>query len=1499
MILNRQKPSAPNSHPDLSDAAVALALIAILLLGAYFRGVGLFTWDGEFHLHPDERFLTMVEAALEWPKSIGEYFNSAISPLNPYNRGYDFFVYGTLPLFLVKWASLRVNMTDYWHVHLVGRALSALFDLGSVLMIFLIGAKLYSRKVGLLASALLSMTVLHIQCAHFFTVESFTVFFTCVSFYAIILVAQRGEWYDYALAGTSIGLAIACKISSYTLGIILALAVGLHIWREIRAGNRRGLEERLAVRLMVGGLLGALTIRIFLPYAFEGPTILNFTPSAKWLDNMRVVKGLMDGSIDYPPSHQWTNRTPLLFPGKNMVLWGMGLPLGITVWCGWGLALWELIRRRKIEHLLPWAWVTVMFLYQGSQFVKSIRYLLPTYPFFVLLGAYFLFRVTGYELRVTSWRLKLATFNLQLVTRFRLARLLLLILIPVGTFLWAFAFTRIYTRPHSRIQASYWIYEHVPRGSVIANEHWDDALPLSFPDKQKQEYYPQEELLTLYDEDTPEKLEKLLDQLDRVDYIFLSSNRLFKSIPRLPMRYPMTTEYYRLLFNGELGFDLAAKITSFPNLGPLQFNDEGADEAFTVYDHPQVHIFRKTERFSKERARELLGNVDWESIQRLKPIEATRAKNGLMLSPSDREIYARSGTWSAMFHPHDLANRLPVVVWLLAVELIGLAAFPLAYWLLPSLADRGYLLSKPLGILLLAWTSWLAASVRISSYSRTEIALSLLGLLLLGAILAWRQWRGMWSFVRQRWPLLLVGEALFLAAFTLFLLIRMGNPDLWHPVTGGEKPMDFAYLNAVIKSPYFPPYDPWYAGGYINYYYFGQVIAATLIKLTGIVPWVAYNLAVPLFYGLAALGAFSVVYHLVLPEGRAISPRAAGYGLLGVLFLGVIGNLGEVRLLERLLCRLSPLHFTSTIPGLAMLVNGLAGLYRVIFEGQPLPVRIEAWYWNATRAIATPPGEVGPINEFPFFTFLYGDLHAHLMALPLGLMAVALAIGWMRRWSSRAMRPTYHLTPGGLIRASIMGLCVGALWVTNTWDYPTYTLVMLAALAIGLYTSAPRLDRTTGSPSGPKTTWGAPLLSAFGWRALTVIGVSYAAFLPYHSHYAPGYTSFGRWRGSLTRLDDYLIIHGFFLFVLTTFLLVELLQRGRRDGPVHLLRLILTHWDRLPRLIYLYETLVQEQSSWYRLGLWSLAAILLLSIGLGLLGLGVFALSLPLVGLGALLLFCRPEQSAARRFLLFAILLAWGLTLGVEVVVLKGDIGRMNTVFKFYLQAWALWSLGSAVALAWTVPRLRRWTAGWRWWRAAFALLLAGCLTYPPLAARAKINDRFPPKGCAIGPTLDGMAYMRTATYQEGDSALKLEWDRQAIRWMLENIQGSPVVLEANDLLYRWGNRVSIYTGLPTIVGWDWHQRQQRGHIVGDQVRRRVEKVGEIYSTDDLARAKHLLCCFRVKYIYLGELERAVYPAHGLAKFERWAKEGFLQEVYRNPGVVIYEVSDITREESR
>ena len=129
------------------------------------------------------------------------------------------------------------------------------------------------------------------------------------------------------------------------------------------------------------------------------------------------------------------------------------------------------------------------------------------------------------------------------------------------------------------------------------------------------------------------------------------------------------------------------------------------------------------------------------------------------------------------------------------------------------------------------------------------------------------------AFFQENRRTLLIEEALFGVAFLFFLFVRFGNPDLWHPVMGGEKPMDFAYLNAVIKSQYFPPYDPWFAGGQITYYYFGFVLIAALVKLLGIMPSIAYNFAIPTLFALTALGAFCVAFNLVQAFGRWVHDR--------------------------------------------------------------------------------------------------------------------------------------------------------------------------------------------------------------------------------------------------------------------------------------------------------------------------------------------------------------------------------------------------------------------------------------------------------------------------------------------------------------------------------------------------------------------------------------------------------------------------------------------------
>src|SRR3990172_2103086 len=159
-----------------------ILLAVVLIAGAYLRTVGL-DWDTGQHLHPDERFLTMVETGISPVQNIAEYFDTSASSLSPYNRGFGFFVYGTLPIFITRYVAEWIGRAGYDQVHLVGRALSAVSDLIAVFVVYLIAARLYDRRVGLLAAVFSACTVTLIQQSHFFTVDTFANLFVVAAIY--------------------------------------------------------------------------------------------------------------------------------------------------------------------------------------------------------------------------------------------------------------------------------------------------------------------------------------------------------------------------------------------------------------------------------------------------------------------------------------------------------------------------------------------------------------------------------------------------------------------------------------------------------------------------------------------------------------------------------------------------------------------------------------------------------------------------------------------------------------------------------------------------------------------------------------------------------------------------------------------------------------------------------------------------------------------------------------------------------------------------------------------------------------------------------------------------------------------------------------------------------------------------------------------------------------------------------------------------------------------
>ncbi len=1507
--------------------------------------------------------MRIITSVIRMPDTLSLYFDTHRSPLNCRNSGYEY-SYGTLPLFLTRWTAEWLDRgcgdpPDRLSAAVgrvligssasqctpgtftgsrsaqVGRLFSALADLGTVALVYLIARRLYGKAVGLLAAALAALAAFSIQQAHFFTVDSMSAFFTTLTAYFSVRAGQAKtsggpSWLDFGLAGLATGLATACKISAIWAALFVVLA-GIWWWlQSIHSQSHRSLFSPLLFllpRLLLAGLLSLVAFRIAQPYAFEGPGFLGIGLSPEWLERLGQIAAEQSGKVNMPPGQQWTDRAPLLFPWINMVVWGMGLPLGLTAWAGWALVGYKLWRGDR-THLVLWVWATLFFLYQSTRWVKAMRYFLTLYPLFVIFAAYLLVRLTRRSIR---WRRYAGLFAAAIV---------------VSTAVWAGAVFSIYLRPNTRVAASRWIYANIPSGVTVANEHWDWGLPLPVDGHNPFAGMYTGVEMTNYDEDTPEKLAQLLDRLDKTDYIFLASNRLYASISRLPARYPVTTAYYRALFAGDLGFELVADFTSHPAIGPFQFPDQEtpyplmkatyvhqrqpikvplppAEEAFSVYDHPRVLIFRKTPDYDRERVQALLTEgVEWDKIahwlsprdvpkwrreqerqareaehyirQQARWQRAAGRTNGLMLTEEQRQVQEEGGTWVFLFNRNSFPNRWPTLSWLLLLGVVGLAALPLTVVVFHRLPDRGVILARPLGVLLLGWLSWMLTNLTPLHYSRGTILLAL-GLIAAGnfaSLLLPGQRRLLLELWRTRKGLVLTNELLFLAFFALFWFIRWGNPDLWHPWMGGEKPMDFAYLNAVIKSTEFPPYDPWFAGGYLNYYYFGQVLVGTLIKLIGIVPAVAYNLVIPTWFAMTAMGAFSVTYNLVALKQRDNLPRRALlFGLVGALFVAVLGNLGEIHLLLLKAAEGVMTTFQSTIPGLVGLVRLIVGSFEVIFGGKALPIAINEWYWNASRAIPSAPYE-SVITEFPFFTFLYADLHAHLIAMPLTFLSLALALAVVQDARGKG---SFSPLACCLLQLVTWGLVIGAMRTTNTWDVPPHLLVALGALIIGEFARRKRLSwRLVGA-----IVWQLGLLFALSWRLL---------YWPFWAYYAPIYTSVAAWTGSRTALWAYLVVHGLFLFLIVSYLFARTVSRRERDPLLRRLALTLRYRhapDRLQRAAWIagVRGLPVGRLVWIGLAILALAEILFLIPGLteftranpewvaqkayAYRGLVVFALGLPLAALGLLLLFRRGSEPEERLWT-YLVLLGLAMTLGVEVIVLQGDIGRMNTVFKFYLQVWLIWGVAAAAALAWMVPRLGQWRSGQRGWLGVLTLLLACAALYPPLATSAKVRDRF---DTGLGPGLDGWAYMQTARYNDPNGAqYDLKWDLEAIRWLTDNVIGSPVILEGNTVEYRWGSRYSINTGLPTVLGWNWHQRQQRGAIGDEEVQRRLADITTLYQTPSPLLAEDLLRKYRVRYIVVGPLERAYYDPLGLSKFEEMVAAGTLRVVFRNTGVTIYEM---------
>ncbi|HWY79976.1 MAG TPA: glycosyltransferase family 39 protein [Candidatus Sulfotelmatobacter sp.] len=550
-----------------------LLLIALIFLGAFFRFYDI-NWDQGNHLHPDERFLTMVGEDMKLPQTFAQYLTPQISPMNPANIGHSFYVYGTFPVVVNKLLAIMTKEDTYNSFTQLGRMLSGFIDLLVIIIVFKT-AELFEKEYKLNKNVkywgafFYAIAVLPIQLAHFFAVDTFLNTFVFLTFYFAIRFSftRNSSWLLFS--GFFLGMAIASKVTAIFIAPLL-LYLFINAYTDKRKIAKQDLFH-LAGDLLLFGFTTYLIGRIADPYLFQNGNFFDLHPNKLFLDNLKLLQAWSSPQAWFPPSVQWIHKTPVLFALKNLIFYGIGIGYAACV----ALGIYYLLRKiRNADLYIILGWVTLFFLYQSMQTTQTMRYFLILYPFFALFAG------IGF------------TYLSKQITKPVQVALLLFVII------WPMFFFSIYTKPITRFTASEWIYTHIPTNSVILTEHWDDALPLPVFTTSGNNYLIKE--MPVFDPDTPQKWNKMNTLLVQGDYLIFSSNRGWGSIPTVPERYPQMTKFYRDIFIGKTAYKKVAEFTSYPSLNylgiPLTIPDDNAEEAFTVIDHPKVIIFQQDKK---------------------------------------------------------------------------------------------------------------------------------------------------------------------------------------------------------------------------------------------------------------------------------------------------------------------------------------------------------------------------------------------------------------------------------------------------------------------------------------------------------------------------------------------------------------------------------------------------------------------------------------------------------------------------------------------------------------------------------------------------------------------------------------------------------------------------------------------------------------------------------------------------------------------------------------
>lgn len=750
-------------------------------------------------------------------------------------------------------------------------------------------------------------------------------------------------------------------------------------------------------------------------------------------------------------------------------------------------------------------------------------------------------------------------------------------------------------------------------------------------------------------------------------------------------------------------------------------------------------------------------------------------------------IYTVSAASLIILGKYLLGNDfLPFLQWYIVILGLGVLFMPLSDVLFSSFIDRGYLFSKTIGIAVTGYLMWFMSSLHIMRFRTRSCYIAVLIGFLINLVIFYRKkkkgqlgkktvnpYENTYHFTRRdTMDTALMEELLFLAVFLVFTYIRGFKPEAY----GTEKFMDYGFMTSMMRSDYMPPQDFWFSGTSLNYYYVGQFLATYLTRLSFVGTALGYNLMLMMTGAFAFVLPFSLGYNLIFHYLRERRGKRGYLPAIGGLLTGAG------------VCLAGNMHYP--------IYRWLVPWFRKTILAET--VKSSYWFPDATRYIGYhPETNDKTIHEFPAYSFVLGDLHAHVINILFVLTVLAILMGWL--YSRPSKKEDVKSTLRELVHPShlMLGFLIGLFHTTNYWDFPIYYVVSGAVILFS--------NMVVYNFKG-KAYW----ITALQGILILLLGkfISLPFTLRFHQISATPL-----WTVARTPLYQLMVLWGLPYFVVIAFLIILVINYKKRSLRYH------QNTKERPALFRFIEGLKYSD-------------LFIITIGL-----------------------C-----------------AMGLVLIPEIIYIKdiysGDYKRANTMFKLTYQAFILFG----ISFGYIFVRLLAFGRNLGQKIIAFTGLFFFLLTlfYSGNAVKSWYGNIFDQKGYE---GLDATAFMEEI----------LPEDDLGTQWLNANIKGSPIVLEANGDSYTKYQRVSVITGLPTVLGWHTHEWLWKSEVgvtdsmVVEKLDKRTEDIETIYTSIEEETVRDLLIQYDVSYIYVGGLEEQKYGTIN-------------HDLLRSIGTVVYEV---------